>query len=719
MPIKVWPGTPYPLGATWLGNGVNFALFSENATGVDVCLFDSPDEDHEAVRVRMTEHTDQIWHVFLPEIKPGQCYGYRVYGPYEPERGRRFNASKLLVDPYAKAISGDVIWGPEMYGYELGDEEGDLVRDYRDDGAGMPKCIVIDPAFDWGHDAQPKTPLHRSIIYETHVKGFTKLCPDIPEKERGTYAGMGSKPAIKYLKDLGVTAVELLPVHQHVDDQYLQEKGLVNYWGYSTLGYFAPHHSYSATAPGCDSVREFKTMVRNLHAAGIEVILDVVYNHTAEGNHLGPTLAFKGIDNQSYYRLVPENPRFYMDYTGCGNSVNVLHPQVLRMVIDSLRYWVTEMHIDGFRFDLAATLVRGEQGISKYSAFLAIIHQDPVLSQVKLIAEPWDIGEGGYLVGNFPVLWAEWNGKYRDVVRGYWKGGDSLVGDFAFRLSGSSDLYQMSGKKPYASINFITAHDGFTLNDLVSYNEKHNEANGEGNKDGDNHNRSWNCGVEGPSDDPKINALRARQRRNFLATLFLSQGVPMLLAGDEYGRTQLGNNNSYCQDNALNWMKWDRDKAGEALLSFTRQLIKLRSEHPVFRRPKFFQGRKIRGQEVKDIMWFNPGGTEMNDEEWNSHFVRCLGMLLSGKTIDVRDEKGEPIVDDTFLVLFNAHHESRRFVLPGRLDVRWSLQADTADDLGFIESGRVYQAGQALKLIDRSLCILKLVEGEESSFSEH
>ncbi len=715
MPIKVWPGTPYPLGATWQGNGVNFALFSENATGVDVCLFDGADAETESVRVRMTEHTDQIWHVFLPEIQPGQHYGYRVYGPYEPERGRRFNASKLLIDPYAKAISGDIEWGPEMYGYEMGGEDEDLTRDYRDDALGMPKCVVIDPAFDWEGDKLPCTPLHRSVIYEVHPKGFTKLCPGVPEADRGTYAGMGSPAAIEYLKNLGVTAVELLPIHQHVEDQMLVEKGKRNYWGYNSIGYFAPHSGYSHAKPGSELVNEFKTMVKNLHAAGLEVILDVVYNHTAEGNHLGPTLAFKGIDNQSYYWLIPGNPRHYMDYTGCGNSLNVLHPQVLRMVVDSLRYWVTEMHVDGFRFDLAATLVRGESGISKFSPFLAIIHQDPVLSQVKLIAEPWDIGAGGYLVGNFPVLWAEWNGRYRDTVRSYWKGGDSLVGEFAFRLSGSSDLYQMSGKKPYASINFITAHDGFTLNDLVSYNEKHNEANGEGNRDGDNNNHSWNCGVEGPTDDPKIIALRERQRRNYLATLFLSQGVPMLLAGDEFGRSQGGNNNAYCQDNEISWLSWERDQGAQSLLSFTRGLIQFRAEHPVLRRPKFFQGRKIRGQEVKDIMWFNPGGTEMTDEEWNSHFVRCLGMLLSGKTIDVRDERGEPIIDDTLLVLFNAHHAAQRFVLPGQHEVRWSLLLDTAEDAGWIGDGRVFQAGQALKLVDRSLCVLKLVEGEESS----
>ena len=715
MPIKVWPGTPYPLGATWTGRGVNFAIFSENATGVDVCLFDSADAPTESVRVRMTEYTDQVWHVFLPEIGPGQHYGFRVYGPYQPEKGLRFNASKLLLDPYSKAISGDIEWGTEMYAYEMGGEDPDLNRDHRDDSEGMPKSIVVDPAFDWEGDDLPRTPLHRSIIYEAHVKGFTKLNPNVPENIRGTYAGMGSEASINYLKELGITAIELLPIHQHVEDQHLVEKGLKNYWGYNTISYFAPHHSYAASKPGCDVVREFKEMVKNLHRAGIEVIIDVVYNHTAEGNHLGPTLCFKGVDNPTYYRLMPDDPRFYMDFTGCGNSLNVLHPTVLRMIVDSLRYWVTEMHVDGFRFDLAATLVRGENDINKYSPFLAIIHQDPVLSQVKLIAEPWDIGMGGYLVGSFPVLWTEWNGRYRDTTRKFWKGDDSQVGEFAFRVSGSSDLYQTNGKRPYASINFITAHDGFCLNDLVSYNDKHNEANGENNNDGDNNNASWNCGVEGPTDDPKIIALRQRQRRNFLATLLLSQGVPMLLGGDEYGRTQQGNNNAYCQDDEISWLDWDLSKASEQLLSFTRGIIKLRNDHPVFRRPKFFQGRKIRGQDVKDIMWFNPGGTEMNDEEWNAGFVRCLGMLLSGKAIDVRDEQGEPIVDDTFLVLFNAHHGTQKFVLPGRVDVHWGLLVDTCEDTGFIEPVRTYQAGQTLKLLDRSLCVLRLVEGEESS----
>ena len=571
MSIKVWPGVPYPLGATWTGHGVNFAVFSENATGVDVCLFDRADSESETVRVRLTEYTDQVWHAFLPEIRPGQYYGFRVYGPYAPEKGLRFNASKLLLDPYSKAISGDIDWGKEMYGYEM-DGSGDGHRDYHDDAWGMPKSIVIDPAFDWEGDKLPRTPLHKSIIYEAHVKGFSQLNPDVPDPLRGTYAGLASEVSIKYLTDLGITAIELLPVHQHAEDQHLVEKGLKNYWGYNTLSYFAPHHAYAASAPGSEAVREFKQMVKNLHAAGIEVIIDVVYNHTAEGNHLGPTLCFKGVDNPTYYRLMPDDPRYYMDFTGCGNSLNVLHPTVLRMIVDSLRYWVTEMHVDGFRFDLAATLVRGENDINKYSSFLAIIHQDPVLSQVKLIAEPWDIGMGGYLVGSFPVLWTEWNGRYRDTVRKYWKGDDAQVGELANRLSGSSDLYQTSGKRPYASINFITSHDGFSLNDLVSYNDKHNEANGENNNDGDNSNHSWNCGVEGPTDDEAVISLRHRQRRNFLATLLLSQGVPMLLGGDEYGRTQYGNNNAYCQDDKISWIGWQRDKPAQQLLSYTQGL---------------------------------------------------------------------------------------------------------------------------------------------------
>ncbi len=712
-PLQVWLGKPYPLGATWLGNGVNFALYSENATGVDLCLFDSLDAPQEQVRVRMTEQSDQVWHVFLPDIKPGELYGYRVYGPYEPGKGARFNSSKLLLDPYAKAITGTINWADEMFGYTLATGD-DTVRDYRDDAWGMPKSVVIDASFDWGSDRPPATPLAESVIYEVHVKGFSELCTEIPEKIRGSYAALGSTFAIEYFKRLGITALELLPVHHFVDDNILIDKGLRNYWGYNTIGYFAPDVRYSSTGAPGDQVREFKSMVKNLHAAGIEVILDVVYNHTAEGNHLGPTLCFKGIDNVSYYRLTPDDQRYYMDYTGTGNTLNVMHPRVLQLIMDSLRYWVTEMHVDGFRFDLASTLARELHAVSKLSAFFDIIHQDPVLSQVKLIAEPWDVGEGGYQVGNFPVLWAEWNGKYRDTVRGYWKGDEGQIGDMGYRLTGSPDLYETDGKRPYASINFIIAHDGFTLADLVSYNDKHNDANGEGNRDGDNNNHSWNCGEEGPTKDPEINALRRRQQRNMLATLFLSQGVPMLCGGDEYGRTQQGNNNAYCQDNELSWLHWDRDDDAKRLVEYTASLAHLRHEHPIFRRPKFFQGRKIRGSDVKDIMWFNPGGTEMSDEEWNTAYVRTLGMMLSGDTIDVRDYKGEPIRDDTFLVLLNAHHEPLPFVLPGQEDVRWELILDTQLESGFLETAKAFSAGDELEMRDRSLCLLKLTIGDQS-----
>ncbi len=641
-PVKIWLGFPYPLGATWLGHGVNFALFSHAATSVDLCLFDSVDAPQENIRIPMTEHTDQVWHVFLPDVRPGQLYGYRVTGPYDPERGMRFNSSKLLLDPYAKAIAGEINWADDMFGYVVGGPHEDLARDFRNDAWGMPKSVVIDNAFDWGDDKLPRIPLHQSVIYETHVKGFTKLCPEVPAEIRGTYAGLGSPAAIEYFKKLGVTAVELLPVHAHVDDKVLIDRGLTNYWGYNTIGFFAPQADYAASDERGGQVTEFKTMVRNLHAAGLEVILDVVYNHTAEGNHLGPTLCFRGIDNHAYYRLSPQDPRFYMDFTGTGNTLNLLNSRTLQMVMDSLRYWVLEMHVDGFRFDLASTLARDHQGVNKLHAFFEIIHQDPVLSQTKLIAEPWDVGEGGYQVGNFPVLWAEWNGKYRDAIRSFWKGDEGRIGEVAYRLTGSPDLYQHSGRRPYASVNFITAHDGFTLNDLVSYNDKHNEANGEGNNDGDNNNHSWNCGEEGPTDDPEIKQLRAQQRRNFLTTLFLSQGVPMLTAGDEFARTQDGNNNAYCQDNELSWLSWERTEEQEQLLQFTRQLIAFRRDHPVFRRPKFFQGRRIRGSEIKDVMWFNPGGNEMTDEEWTSPFVRSLGMLLSGDSIDVLELRGHP-----------------------------------------------------------------------------
>jgi glycogen operon protein len=714
-PIKTWLGYPYPLGATWLGNGVNFALFSEHATSVDLCLFDSMEAREENVRIPVTEHTDQVWHIFLPEAQPGQIYGYRVSGPYEPEIGMRFNSSKLLLDPYAKAIAGRVEWGDEMFGYVVGGEKEDLTRDFRDDAWGMPKAVVIDNAFNWDGDRKPGRPLAESIIYEVHVKGFTKLCPRVPPELRGTYAGLGSTWAIDYFKHLGVTSVELLPVHAHIDDKALVDRGLTNYWGYNTIGFFAPEAKYSSSGDRGGQVNEFKTMVRNLHTAGIEVILDVVYNHTAEGNHLGSTLAFRGIDNIAYYRLRTENPRFYLDFTGTGNTFNLLHPRTLQLVMDSLRYWVLEMHVDGFRFDLASTLARDANGVNKLHAFFEIIHQDPVLSQVKLIAEPWDVGEGGYQVGNFPVLWAEWNGKYRDAIRSFWKGDEGKIGEVAYRLTGSPDLYQHDGKRPYASINFVTSHDGFTLTDLVSYNEKHNEANGEKNHDGDNNNLSWNHGVEGPTEDPKINALRERQRRNFLTTLLISQGVPMLLGGDEFGRTQNGNNNAYCQDNELSWFHWEKwDENQKALFEFTRRLIQLRHQHPVFRRPKFFQGRRIRGSEIKDVMWFNPGGNEMSEKDWSLPLARCLGMMLSGDTIDVLGFQGEPIRDDTFLFLMNAHYETISFLLPGQENIQWQLLLDTATESGFLAGPKSFPSGDELPVIDRGVCLLKLSAGAQA-----
>ena len=714
-PIKTWLGYPYPLGATWLGNGVNFALFSEHATSVDLCLFDSMEAREENVRIPVTEHTDQVWHIFLPEAQPGQIYGYRVSGPYEPEIGMRFNSSKLLLDPYAKAIAGRVEWGDEMFGYVVGGEKEDLTRDFRDDAWGMPKAVVIDNAFNWDGDRKLGRPLAESIIYEVHVKGFTKLCPSVPPELRGTYAGLGSTWAIDYFKHLGVTAVELLPVHAHIDDKALVDRGLTNYWGYNTIGFFAPEAKYSGSGDRGGQVNEFKTMVRNLHAAGIEVILDVVYNHTAEGNHLGATLAFRGIDNIASYRLRTENPRFYLDFTGTGNTFNLLHPRTLQLVMDSLRYWVLEMRVDGFRFDLASTLARDANGVNKLHAFFEIIHQDPVLSQVKLIAEPWDVGEGGYQVGNFPVLWAEWNGKYRDAIRSFWKGDEGKIGEVAYRLTGSPDLYQHDGKRPYASINFVTSHDGFTLADLVSYNEKHNEANGEKNHDGDNNNLSWNHGVEGPTEDPKINALRERQRRNFLTTLLISQGVPMLLGGDEFGRTQNGNNNAYCQDNELSWFHWEKwDEKQKALFEFTRRLIQLRRQHPVFRRPKFFQGRRIRGSEIKDVMWFNPGGNEMSEKDWSLPLARCLGMMLSGDTIDVLGFQGEPIRDDTFLFLMNAHYETISFLLPGQENIEWQLLLDTATESGFLAEPKSFPSGDELPVIDRGVCLLKLSAGAQA-----
>lgn len=710
---QVWQGLPYPLGATVMEEGVNFALFSENATGVDLCLFDRADAPHETVRIRMVEHTDQVWHCFLPGMKAGQLYGYRVYGPYEPKQGHRFNPAKLLIDPYAKAIAGEIEWGDEMFGYKTGTaKDADLTIDPRDNAFGVPKCVVVDNRFDWGNDRQLATPLHRSVIYEVHVKGFSKLCPHLPENMRGSYAALGSEFAIDYFQKLGVTAVELLPVHQFINDDFLAKKGLRNYWGYNSIGYFAPHGPYSASGMQGGQVAEFKQMVKNLHAAGIEVILDVVYNHTAEGNQMGPTLCFRGVDNASYYRLSPENKRTHVDYTGCGNTLNMMHPRVLQLIMDSLRYWVLEMHVDGFRFDLASALARELHDVDKLGGFFDIIHQDPVLSQVKLIAEPWDLGEGGYQVGNFPVLWAEWNGKYRDCVRGYWKG-DEHVSEFAFRLTGSSDLYQRDGRRPYASINFIVAHDGFTLSDLVSYNGKHNEANLEDNRDGDNHGRSWNCGVEGPTDDETINVLRRRQQRNFLTTLFLSQGVPMICGGDEYGRTQDGNNNAYCQDSEISWLKWDRTPIQQQQENFTATLIQFRHQHPIFRRPKFFQGRKIRGMEAKDLLWFNTDGSEMTDEHWNRSFIRCIGLVLVGFAEDVRDYYGKPIHDDTFMLLFNAHHEPVKFILPGRKLVSWERLIDTNDEAGFLAAPTTHASGDTIELVPRSTSVFKLTAGSQ------
>ncbi|MDP9186937.1 MAG: glycogen debranching protein GlgX, partial [Verrucomicrobiota bacterium] len=597
--------------------------------------------------------------------------------------------------------------------YVVGDEEEDLVRDSRDNAWAMPKSVVIDGAFDWGDDKRPNTPFSETVIYEMHVKGFTKLWQEVPEQLRGSYAGVANEQAIRYLKNLGVTAVELLPVHTHLDDKALVDRGLTNYWGYNTIGFFAPHAKYSSDREPGAEVIEFKGMVRNLHAAGIEVILDVVYNHTGEGSHLGPTVCFRGVDNAAFYRLLADNPRLYLDYTGTGNTIDTLCPGTLQMVMDSLRYWAAEMRVDGFRFDLAPALARDGTGFNKFHAFFKIIQQDPLLSQVKLIAEPWDVGDGGYQVGNFPVPFSEWNGKFRDAMRSFWRGDEDFIGEVAYRLTGSPDLYQHDGRRPDASVNFITSHDGYTLNDVVSYNDKHNEANGDENRDGDNHNRSWNCGVEGPTDDPNIGSLRRQQQRNFLTMLFLSQGVPMLLGGDESGRTQQGNNNAYCQDNEISWLNWQRNEKENRLFEFTRKLIQLRREHAVFRRPKFFQGRRVRGGEIKDVMWFNPGGNEMSDEEWSSPFVRCLGMLVSGDAVDLVNEHGEPIRDDTFLLVINAHHEPIPFVLPGEEHLEWEQILDTTNEDGFLKTPKKFSSGDDVDLGGRAACLFKLSRGEQ------
>ncbi|CAN5664433.1 glycogen debranching protein GlgX [soil metagenome] len=710
--ISIWPGEPFPLGATWDGEGTNFALYSENASEVELCLFDSPDAGEASRSFRIRERTAHVWHAYIPEVGPGQYYGYRVNGRYDPSRGLRFNPFKLLIDPYAKALAGRIDYDAHPFSYPFDQPGEDWVMDDEDSAWGVPKGVVIDPEFDWQGDEPPKIPWHKTVIYEAHVKGLTKLHPEVPEEIRGTYAAVSHPAIIEHLKKLGVTALELLPIHEIMDDLFLIEKDLKNYWGYNSIGFFAPAGRYAHSRDYGAQVREFKEMVRTLHAAGIEVILDVVYNHTAEGHHLGPTFSFKGIDNPVYYRLMPDDLRYYRDYTGTGNSLNMMHPQSLKLVMDSLRYWITEMHVDGFRFDLAATLARELHDVDKLSAFFDIIHQDPVISQVKLIAEPWDIGEGGYQVGNFPVLWAEWNGRYRDTVRGYWHGEPGTVAELGYRLTGSSDLYESDGRRPHASINFIIAHDGFTLNDLVSYNEKHNEANGEGNRDGENHNRSYNFGVEGPTDDPEINRQREKQKRNFLTTLLLSQGVPMICGGDEMGRTQQGNNNAYAQDNEISWLDWELTEEQQELLEFTRRLARLREEHPVFHRRHFFQGRRIRGSELEDLTWLRPDGVEMTEEEWNTHFTRCFGMLLGGDAMLEWDEHGERVLDDTFILLFNADNDTVPFTLPRRSpNVRWRLVLSTSD--ASLQVGdQEYPGGTLIDLEGRSVTVLCRYLGE-------
>jgi isoamylase len=706
---KVLPGRPYPLGATWDGESVNFALFSEHATEVELCLFDSPDAQVESERVRLREATGFVRHGCIRGVGPGQAYGYRVHGPYEPQAGHRFNPSKLVLDPYAKAVVGSLDWSGPVFGYEVGHRQADLSFSDEDSAAAVPKGIVIDESYDWEGDTRLQVPLHRSIIYEVHVKGFTKRHPGIPEELRGTYAGMAHPAAIEHLQQLGVTAVELLPVHEMVDEGHLAGTGLVNYWGYNTLNFFSPAVRYaSAREPG-GQVREFKDMVKALHRAGIEVIVDVVYNHTAEGSELGPTLSLKGIDNLTYYRLVPDDLRYYMNYTGTGNSLNAHHPQVLKLIMDSLRYWVLEMHVDGFRFDLASTLAREQHHVSRLSSFFDAIHQDPVLSTVKLIAEPWDVGEGGYQVGNFPVLWAEWNDKYRDTVRGYWRGDAGTMAELAYRLTGSSDLYQEDGRHPSASINFIAAHDGFTLHDLVTYADKHNEANGEDNRDGHSHNLSANYGVEGETDNAGIIEVRERQKRNFLATLFFSQGVSMLCAGDEMGRTQGGNNNAYAQDNEISWLDWDLDERRRTQLAFTQYVIELQKRHPVFQRKKYFQGRRLRGSDIRDLSWLRPDGEPMTDEEWDAGWVRTLGVRFAGDALSEVDENGDLVEDDTLLLLMNAHTEPVDFRLPGDDGVVWDVLVDTCAQDG--RSDARLEAGSVVPICDRGLLLLRRPSG--------
>jgi len=696
--VELWPGSPHPLGAHADANGTNFALFSDGAEAVHLCLFDA---DGTETRLQLTEVDGYVWHGYLPGVGPGQHYGYRVDGPWDPANGLRFNANKLLLDPYARAIAGAVTWGQPVYAYQFGEP---LTRNDDDSASHTYRSVVVDAGFDWQGDAGPDTPYHQSVIYEAHVKGLSKLHPDVPEHQRGSYAAVAHPAVVAHLKNLGVTAVELMPVHQFVQDDSLAAKGLRNYWGYNTIGFFAPHNEYASTADPCDQVREFKGMVRELHRNGLEVILDVVYNHTAEGNHLGPTLSFRGIDNDAYYRLMDGDKEHYLDYTGTGNSLNVRQPHSLQLIMDSLRYWVTEMHVDGFRFDLAATLAREFYDVDKLSSFFEMVQQDPVVSRVKLIAEPWDLGPGGYQVGNFPPQWTEWNGKFRDTVRDFWRGESATLGEFASRLTGSSDLYEHSGRRPVASINFVTAHDGFTLADLVSYNDKHNEANGEENRDGESNNRSWNLGVEGPTEDPAVNALRARQQRNFLTTLLLSQGVPMILHGDELGRTQHGNNNAYAQDSPLTWINWDAADTG--LVDFVAQLARLRAGHPVFRRRRFFDGRPVeRGDDgaLPDIAWLRPDAAAMTGADWDSGFGRSIGVFLNGDGLPECDDRGRPVVDDSFLMLFNAGDDPVDFTLPdsGYAET-WVVEIHT-DGV----SADTFTAGNVVVLAARSTLVLR------------
>ncbi|HEX7104395.1 MAG TPA: glycogen debranching protein GlgX [Acidothermaceae bacterium] len=704
MDTETWPGTPYPLGATYDGVGTNFAVFSEIADSVELCLFD--DEGAET-RVALPEYDAFVWHGYLPDVGPGQRYGFRVSGPYDPAQGHRCNPNKLLLDPYAKAVEGQLDWNESLFGYRFG------APDERNDDDSAPHVmtsVVINPYFDWRNDHRLNVPYHESLIYETHVKGMTIRHPDIPERVRGTYAGLAHPVMIDHLTQLGVTAVELMPVHQFVTDSYLHDKGLSNYWGYNTIGFFAPHNGYSAAGDRGEQVQEFKAMVRTLHEAGIEVILDVVYNHTAEGNHMGPTLSFRGLDNAAYYRLVDDDPAKYMDYTGTGNSFNARNPHALQLIMDSLRYWILEMHVDGFRFDLASVLARELHDVDRLSAFFDLVQQDPVVSQVKLIAEPWDVGEGGYQVGNFPPLWSEWNGKYRDTVRDFWRGEHATLGEFASRLTGSSDLYAHSGRRPMASVNFVTAHDGFTLQDLVSYNGKHNEANGEGGNDGTDDNRSWNCGAEGPTDDVEILALREQQKRNFLTTLLVSQGVPMMLYGDEFGRTQGGNNNAYCQDNETSWVDWTMPSRHDVQLNFTCNLTKLRKEHPVFRRRRFFDGTPVhvKGEQLRDIAWFTPAGADMTQQDWDTGYAQSLAVFLNGDAIPSPDPRGQQVKDDSFLLLFNAADASIEFTLPSaEYGERWEIVVDTTSPLD-VERPSL-KADGAVDLEARAVLVLRRV----------